>query len=88
MALVNGKKWIPYNKGGEYRKWYGNQEYIVNWEDNGLEIKENTRKVYPQLGDNWGGRLVMKLITIWNIFVGLILQQKDCRLDISQRFYI
>ena len=57
VALVNGKKWIPYNKGGEYRKWYGNQEYIVNWEDNGLEIKENTRKVYPQLGDNLGWKI-------------------------------
>ena len=45
-------KWVPYNKGGEYRKWYGNQEYVVNWENDGNEIKENTRKVYPELGDN------------------------------------
>lgn len=33
------KKWIPYNKGGDFRKWYGNQENIVNWENNGYEIK-------------------------------------------------
>lgn len=45
-------KWTPYNKGGEFRRWYGNNEYLVNWENNGEEIKENTRKVYPQLGDN------------------------------------
>lgn len=32
-------KWVPMNKGGEYRCWYGNQDYIVNWEDNGREIK-------------------------------------------------
>lgn len=32
------KKWFPYNKGGEYRKWYGNNDYIVNWENNGYEI--------------------------------------------------
>ena len=32
-------KWFPYNKGGEYRKWYGNNDYIVNWENNGFEIK-------------------------------------------------
>ncbi|HHW31099.1 MAG TPA: BREX-1 system adenine-specific DNA-methyltransferase PglX, partial [Clostridiaceae bacterium] len=32
-------KWFPYNKGGEYRKWYGNNEYIVNWENDGFEIK-------------------------------------------------
>lgn len=33
------KKWVPYNKGGEYRKWYGNNDYVVNWENNGFEIK-------------------------------------------------
>lgn len=33
------KKWIPYNKGGEFRRWYGNNEYIVNWENDGYEIK-------------------------------------------------
>ena len=32
-------KWFPYNKGGEYRKWYGNYEYVVDWKDNGREIK-------------------------------------------------
>lgn len=32
-------KWYPYNKGGEYRKWYGNNDYIVNWENDGFEIK-------------------------------------------------
>ena len=38
-ALESKKKWFPYNKGGEFRKWYGNQEYIVNWENDGYEIK-------------------------------------------------
>ena len=32
-------KWFPYNKGGEYRRWYGNFEYIVKWENDGLEIR-------------------------------------------------
>ena len=32
-------KWYPYNKGGDFRKWYGNQEILVNWEDSGREIK-------------------------------------------------
>lgn len=31
--------WFPYNKGGEYRKWYGNQEFVVNWKDDGREIR-------------------------------------------------
>ncbi|RXZ68537.1 BREX-1 system adenine-specific DNA-methyltransferase PglX [Fusobacterium necrophorum] len=38
-ALKSKKKWFPYNKGGEKRKWYGNQEYVVNWERDGYEIK-------------------------------------------------
>lgn len=38
-ALESMKKWFPYNKGGEKRKWYGNQEYLVNWENDGYEIK-------------------------------------------------
>lgn len=32
-------KWFPYNKGGSWRKWYGNTEYVVDWEDNGLRIR-------------------------------------------------
>ena len=48
---------FPYNKGGNYRKWYGNNEYIVNWYNNGEEIKENTRKVYPYLGDDLGWKI-------------------------------
>ncbi len=32
-------KWFPYNKGGEFRKWFGNNEFIVNWENDGHAIK-------------------------------------------------
>ena len=35
------EKWFPYNKGGAFRKWYGNNEYIVNWEHDGSEIRNN-----------------------------------------------
>lgn len=38
-SVASRKKWFPYNKGGEYRKWYGNNEYIVNWENDGFEIR-------------------------------------------------
>ena len=46
------EKWFPYNKGGDFRKWYGNAELVVNWADNGEEIKELTRQTYPDLGEN------------------------------------
>ena len=32
------EKWFPCNKGGNFRKWYGNNEYVVNWENDGYEI--------------------------------------------------
>ncbi len=56
-SIQYNDKWIPYNKGGEYRKWYGNQDYVVNWANNGFDIKENTRKIYPQLGENLGWKI-------------------------------
>ena len=56
-AKMSAAKWFPYNKGGKYRKWYGNTESVVNWENDGYEIKENTRRVYPQLGDNLGWKI-------------------------------
>lgn len=38
-SIERGTKWFPYNKGGKYRKWYGNQEFVVNWENDGQEIR-------------------------------------------------
>ena len=40
LAARSQKKWFPYNKGGSFRRWYGNQEFVVNWEEDGKEIKE------------------------------------------------
>ncbi|MCA6597700.1 MAG: BREX-1 system adenine-specific DNA-methyltransferase PglX [Pseudanabaena sp. M046S1SP1A06QC] len=37
-AELSKHKWFPFNKGGEFRRWYGNQEYVVNWERDGHEI--------------------------------------------------
>lgn len=37
--LLFHKKWFPYNKGGEFRRWYGNNEFVVNWENDGYEIR-------------------------------------------------
>ncbi|RMI28952.1 BREX-1 system adenine-specific DNA-methyltransferase PglX [Nocardia stercoris] len=38
-AKASGKRWFPYNKGGEFRKWWGNHEHVVNWENDGAEIR-------------------------------------------------
>lgn len=34
-AKLSGRRWFPHAKGGEFRKWYGNSEYVVNWENDG-----------------------------------------------------
>ena len=36
--FTGSMKWVPFNKGGSYRKWYGNKEYVVYWENNGSQI--------------------------------------------------
>ena len=40
-SLARATRWFPYNKGGDFRKWYGNNDYVVNWENDGYEIKHN-----------------------------------------------
>ena len=48
-AKISNLKWFPYQKGGDFRKWFGNNEYIVNWKNDGTEIMsfkdEKTGKV-------------------------------------------
>ena len=39
-------KWFPCAKGGSFRRWYGNNEYVVNWENDGEEMKEYAAKLY------------------------------------------
>lgn len=34
-------KWVPYDKGGSFRKWYGNNEYFINWANDGVELKNS-----------------------------------------------
>ncbi|WP_129724328.1 BREX-1 system adenine-specific DNA-methyltransferase PglX [Xylanivirga thermophila] len=45
-SLNSKAKWFPYNKGGPRRQWYGNYDYVVNWENDGFEIRN--------FKDRWG----------------------------------
>lgn len=38
--------WVPHNKGGSFRKWYGNQDYVINWANNGSEVKGYAAHLY------------------------------------------
>ena len=42
----NGTKWVPYNKGGQFRRWFGNVDNVVNWENDGEEIYSYARNLY------------------------------------------
>ena len=37
-TLSNIYKWFPYNKGGEFRRWYGNNDYVVNFQNKGADV--------------------------------------------------
>ena len=39
-SLECGKKWFPYNKGGDFRKWYGNNQCIIDWQSDGEKIRK------------------------------------------------
>jgi hypothetical protein len=45
-AKSSNKKWFPYNKGGAFRKWYGNSEHFINWEDGGAEVLGYAASLY------------------------------------------
>lgn len=58
-AIKSECKWFPYHKGGEYRKWYGNNDYIINWLENGKEVSDfpgstiRNRDYYFKEGITW-----------------------------------
>lgn len=43
----SAKKWIVFNSGGSFRRWYGNIVNVVNWENNGLDIKSTGKAIIP-----------------------------------------
>ncbi|WP_112197428.1 BREX-1 system adenine-specific DNA-methyltransferase PglX [Rahnella sp. NRRL B-41462] len=45
-ALKSGAKWFPCQKGGGYRKWFGNHDYLVNWENDGRELLDFAASLY------------------------------------------
>lgn len=46
----SGKRWIPYNKGGKYRKWYGNYDYLIKFDRENYEKLNNQGNNLPSKG--------------------------------------
>ena len=44
-------KWYPCNKGGQFRKWYGNQDYVINWQNDGFEIRNFKKSIVSNTND-------------------------------------
>ena len=44
-ASLCSEKWYPYNKGGEFRKWYGNNDFVVNWYRDGKDLRNDKKAV-------------------------------------------
>ena len=53
------KTWVFYNKGGEFRRWYGNYDYVLKWKDNGKELRESSANLRSE-------RLYFKNSITWN----------------------
>ena len=49
------QRWFPYMKGGSFPRWYGNQEFVVNWLNDGAEVAKTIMEAYPYLGRPWLG---------------------------------
>lgn len=62
---TNNGKWYPYNKGGGYRKWSGNDFFIVNWKNNGQDIKLNS-KITGHHYQDYKDKLKFKELITWS----------------------
>ena len=57
--IKGSKKWIPYDKGGNFRKWYGNNEYVLNWNNDGYELRQSSANLRSK-------HLYFKASITWN----------------------
>lgn len=78
-ASKSGMKWFPYNKGGAYRKWYGNQDYVINYEHDGLEVKAYATSLYKS-----ASRTIKSMS---EYFKPCLSWSKVTTVDIAFRFY-
>ncbi|MGO5014120.1 BREX-1 system adenine-specific DNA-methyltransferase PglX [Niallia sp. Sow4_A1] len=64
-ALKSKAKWFPLQKGGEYRKWYGNHEYCINWENDGFELLNMKGNGYKVGSTNHNLNFIFKTGLTW-----------------------
>lgn len=62
-VLATQTKWVPYNKGGSFRKWYGNNEYVLNYENCGQEVIANAKSDCRSAADYDHSLFFVELLT-------------------------
>ena len=66
VAEESAKKWFPYDKGGEFRKWFGNNYLVVNWEKDGIEIRNFKNKNGKVRSHNYNLDYIFKSGLTWS----------------------
>ena len=79
-AAKSTKKWFPYMKGGTFRRWYGNQDFVVNWENDGYQLLHMQEEGYKVGSTNHNLEYIFKPATTWTkISSGIIgFRFNDC----------
>jgi hypothetical protein len=66
-AAATGCRWFPCNKGGSFRKWYGNNESVVDWEDQGAAVRGNTDPATGRIrSHNYNGSFAFRECLTWS----------------------
>lgn len=66
-SISSNKRWFPYLKGGDFRKWYGNHDYVVNWFNDGEELRKNIDEATGRIrSHNYNGNFGFRTGLTWS----------------------
>ncbi len=68
-AKQTTKKWFPINKGGPFRKWFGNNDFLINWENDGEELRNYSNAVIRNINNYFQPGLTWTAISSGNFSV-------------------
>ncbi|MEU4177533.1 BREX-1 system adenine-specific DNA-methyltransferase PglX [Streptomyces sp. NPDC026589] len=70
-SVESGARWFPYHKGGSSRRWYGNFEYVVDWERDGARCRENIDPLTGRIrSHNYNGSFAFRRGITWSSISG------------------
>ena len=84
-AVESKGRWFPYNKGGEYRKWYGNSDCVVNWENAGERVIGRA-KIEKRNVQDYPIELKFKPLVTWSLITSSLPSfryKESCICDIA-----